>query len=97
MRPPKTVFACTNCGAQAPKWLGRCPDCGAWNTFAEEAASPPLSAAGARPSLSAAGGQARLYADVDMVQAERISTGIGEFDRVLGGGLVPGQSGAAGR
>jgi DNA repair protein RadA/Sms len=89
-KAPRTVFACTNCGAQAPKWLGRCPDCGAWNTFAEEAAAPPMPAGGARPSLGAAGGQARLYADVDMVQAERISTGIGEFDRVLGGGLVPG-------
>ena len=91
MRAPKTVFACTNCGAQAPKWLGRCPDCGAWNTFAEESVAPP-SAAGAapRPSLGSPNSQARLYADVDMVEAERISSGIGEFDRVLGGGLVPG-------
>ena len=64
MRAPKTVFACTNCGAQSPKWLGRCPDCGAWNTFAEEAAAPPTPAGGARPSLGLAGGQARLYADV---------------------------------
>ena len=90
MRAPRTVFACTACGAQSPKWLGRCPDCGAWNTFAEESAAPPVPAGGGRQTLSASGGQARLYADVDMVQAERISTGIGEFDRVLGGGLVPG-------
>ena len=89
-KAPRTVFACTNCGAQSPKWLGRCPDCGAWNTFAEETAAPPAPAGGARPGLGMAGGQARLYADVDMVQGERISTGIGEFDRVLGGGLVPG-------
>ena len=96
-KAPRTVFACTNCGAQSPKWLGRCPDCGAWNTFAEEAAAPPTPGGGARPALGTPGGQARLYADVDMVQAERISTGIGEFDRVLGGGLVPGQPGAARR
>src|SRR5688500_16716007 len=91
MRAPKTVFACTNCGAQSPKWLGRCPDCGAWNTYAEESVAPSA-AAGAAPrlGLGTPGGQARLYADVDMVQAERISSGIGEFDRVLGGGLVPG-------
>ena len=76
-KAPRTVFACTNCGAQSPKWLGRCPDCGAWNTFAEESVAPPAAAGAARPSLGTPGGQARLYADVDMVQAERISSGIG--------------------
>ena len=51
-KPPRTVFACTNCGAQSPKWLGRCPDCGAWNTLAEEAAAPPLPAGGAAARVS---------------------------------------------
>jgi DNA repair protein RadA/Sms len=90
-RPPKTVFACTECGAQSPKWLGRCPDCQAWNSLVEESAAPSTSAALPRyGSLSSAGTHARLYADIDMVQAARLSTGIHEFDRVLGGGLVPG-------
>jgi DNA repair protein RadA/Sms len=88
---PKIVFACQECGAQSPKWLGRCPDCGAWNSLVEERAAPPAAAAAAekRYTLAAAAGP-QLYADIDTVVAERLSTGIGEFDRVLGGGVVPG-------
>jgi len=89
----RTVFACQECGAQSPKWLGRCPECGAWNSLVEERALPERATAGAaaasRYSLAAAAGP-RLYADIDTVVAERIHTGIGEFDRVLGGGVVPG-------
>ncbi len=88
----KTVFACQECGAQASKWLGRCAECGAWNSFVEERAAPDLPAGGAaerRYSLAASAGP-QLYGDIDTVVAERISTGIGEFDRVLGGGVVPG-------
>jgi DNA repair protein RadA/Sms len=87
----KSVFACQSCGAQAPKWLGRCPDCGAWNSFVEEAAEKPIKAAdrkGAAPPLG--GGQARRYSEVDAIVSTRFSTGISEFDRVLGGGIVPG-------
>ena len=91
----KTVFSCSSCGSQSPKWLGRCPDCGEWNTFVEEKVSPVAagaSALGERRGAAAAlgGSQARLYADVDTVVGERLSTGISEFDRVLGGGVVPG-------
>ena len=90
---PKTVFACQECGAQSPKWLGRCADCGAWNSFVEERQLPaqatPGAAAAERYSLARAAGP-QLYADVDTIVAERISTGVGEFDRVLGGGVVPG-------
>jgi len=91
----KTVFACQECGAQSPKWLGRCADCGAWNSLVEERQLPPSATAGAaaggaaRYSLAAAAGP-QLYADIDTVVAERISTGVSEFDRVLGGGVVPG-------
>ena len=83
---PRTVFACQQCGAQSQKWLGRCPDCGAWNSFAEERVGPQP-----EPAPPALGGQrARPYREVDTVAAERLSTGVSEFDRVLGGGLVPG-------
>jgi DNA repair protein RadA/Sms len=85
----RVVFACTQCGAQSPKWIGRCPDCGAWNTFVEETTAPaPSTGRGAVPALG--GSQARIYADVETEAAVRLSTGISEFDRVLGGGLVPG-------
>jgi DNA repair protein RadA/Sms len=90
----KTLFACQECGAQSPKWLGRCPECGAWNSLVEErpAGAAVVSGAGAgetRYSLAASAGP-QLYADIDTVVAERLSTGIVEFDRVLGGGVVPG-------
>ena len=88
MKSPKSVFACQQCGAQAPKWLGRCPDCGAWNSFVEERTSPPVESRGAAPALG--GGGAHLYRDVDTVVSERIGSGVSEFDRVLGGGIVPG-------
>jgi DNA repair protein RadA/Sms len=95
MKAPKIVFVCQSCGAQAPKWMGRCPDCGEWNTLVEERVSPEVSKAPAaggdsRYGLSATGNAARLFAEVDSVAAERITTGISEFDRVLGGGIVPG-------
>jgi DNA repair protein RadA/Sms len=92
----KTVFACQECGGQSPKWLGRCPECGAWNSLVEERLAPVsaavaqgLNPADKRYSLAAAAGP-QLYADIDTVVAERLSTGINEFDRVLGGGVVPG-------
>ena len=87
----KSVFACQTCGAQAPKWLGRCPDCGAWNSFVEETVERPAKTAdrkGAATPLG--GGKATRYSDVDTVVSTRFSTGISEFDRVLGGGIVPG-------
>jgi DNA repair protein RadA/Sms len=81
--PPRTVFSCTACGQQSPKWHGRCPGCGDWNTLVEEkpAAATRRTAARAAPI--------RL-ADVEAPQTARLSTGIGELDRVLGGGIVPG-------
>ena len=92
MKPPKTFFVCQECGAQHQKWMGRCADCGAWNSLVEERAAPAQPAAGAAPpryALTSEGG-ARLYDDVDLLVAERLGTGIDEFDRVLGGGIVPG-------
>lgn len=88
MKPPKSVFVCQSCGAQSQKWLGRCPDCGEWNAMVEER---PAVAVETRGAARAPGGRnARVYADVDVVVAERLTTGVSEFDRVLGGGIVPG-------
>ncbi|MGZ7040812.1 MAG: DNA repair protein RadA [Thermoanaerobaculia bacterium] len=79
------VFSCTECGAQASKWLGRCPECNAWNSYAQE--DPP---AASRPAaLSAPGGSVAINA-VEADTAPRTSTELPNLDRVLGGGLVVG-------
>ncbi|MBP7571248.1 MAG: AAA family ATPase, partial [Acidobacteria bacterium] len=90
-KPPKILFVCQECGAQASKWMGRCAECGAWNTLVEERVAEPA-AAPAGPARYALGGGsgARLYADIRMEDAPRLPSGIEEFDRVLGGGIVPG-------
>ena len=90
MKAPKVVFVCQECGAQAPKWVGRCAECGAWNTMVEERAVEPGAAPASRYAQLGAATTATLYADVETTHAVRLSTGIGEFDRVLGGGVVPG-------
>jgi len=82
----KTVFACQTCGYQSPKWLGRCPECEAWNTLVEEVLEQ--ASASPRPVVKSALPQ-RLDEIVSFEQP-RLATGIGELDRVLGGGLVPG-------
>jgi DNA repair protein RadA/Sms len=87
MKSARTFFSCAQCGSQSPKWLGKCPDCGAWNSFVEE----KTGAADREVLASALGGRrAQKYADVDLVATDRLSTGTSEFDRVLGGGIVPG-------
>jgi DNA repair protein RadA/Sms len=88
----KTVFGCQACGFESSKWLGRCPDCGEWNSFVEERQEVPTAAAkGRAPSpFAEAGGKPKPYDLVDAADAPRVSSGIDEFDRVLGGGIVPG-------
>lgn len=88
MKPSKSTFVCQECGAQSAKWLGRCVDCGAWNSLVEERVAAAAAGGPRMPSLGSTG--AKLYADVTLETAERISTGLSELDRVLGGGLVPG-------
>lgn len=87
----KTVFFCQNCGHEESKWLGQCPACKEWNTFVEEKVTVPK--AGNASALGPAGGAAPqpvLLTSVDTDDDERIRTGIGELDRVLGGGIVQG-------
>jgi DNA repair protein RadA/Sms len=93
MKPQKPVFVCQECGSQSPKWQGRCTDCGAWNSYVEERVGETqnVTAHGHRYSLPGSAAQgAQRYAEVEASKADRISSGIGEFDRVLGGGIVPG-------
>jgi DNA repair protein RadA/Sms len=91
MKSPKTVFVCQECGSQSPKWLGRCADCGSWNSFVEERAqSQEAVAIPSRYPGVGRSASARLYSEIEIADRARLSTGIGEFDRVLGGGVVPG-------
>jgi DNA repair protein RadA/Sms len=93
MKPAKTFFVCQECGAQAPKWMGRCADCGAWNSLVEEreAPAPPASLGAEALRYPLGGGRgARLYSEIQLADQPRLATGIEEFDRVLGGGIVPG-------
>ena len=87
MAKPKTVYTCTECGASAPKWQGQCPGCGAWNTLVETVAAPAPArfenVAGTRSTVTP-------LASVRPQEDARIATGMEEFDRVLGGGLVAG-------
>ncbi|PYQ24360.1 MAG: DNA repair protein RadA [Acidobacteria bacterium] len=85
----KSVFACQACGFESSKWLGRCPDCGEWNCLVEERVVPETPGRGKAPG-PALGGRPQPYDMVDGADAERVATGLAEFDRVLGGGIVPG-------
>ncbi len=91
MKTPRTLFVCQNCGAQAQKWLGRCPDCNGWNSMVEEEIRPVSTPAlHTRYDLGTRTATAQLFADVDLTEMERLKSGFEEFDRVLGGGIVPG-------
>ena len=89
----KTTFACTACGYETARWVGRCPGCGAWNTMEESVTAAPVKAGAAAKPLRqrpGSGAQAMLLRDIPEDAATRLSTGIGELDRVLGGGIVEG-------
>jgi DNA repair protein RadA/Sms len=88
MAKAKTIYSCTECGGQSPKWQGQCPHCQAWNTLEESIAESAPSAN--RFALITDGGKLQRLSEVEAREEERISTGVAEFDRVLGGGLVAG-------
>ena len=83
----KTAYSCTECGGQSSKWQGQCPHCGAWNTLVETIATPRASRFEA---LAGGASVVRPLASVEPAASSRATTGIEEFDRVLGGGLVAG-------
>jgi len=87
MAKAKTVYTCTECGANEPKWQGQCPSCHAWNTLVETIAETASTSRFA-PLAETAGLQ--KLAEVEAAEVQRQPTGVSEFDRVLGGGLVPG-------
>ncbi len=87
-KPPKPIFVCASCGATASRWVGRCPDCGAWNTMEETTLSPEP--ARNTPAAVAPRSPAVKLSDLDAPSYLRSGTGMGELDRVLGGGLVEG-------
>jgi len=84
----KTVFICQECGYTLPKWVGRCPDCGKWNTLVEEANIPGKNL-NRRKGIEG-DAKPQLITSVQTIEQERLKSGIEEFDRVLGGGAVPG-------
>jgi len=87
----RTAFVCQACGGRARKWTGRCPDCEAWNSMVEEPDAPaPASGGDARYGAAAGRAEVRRYLEIDVEAAARMPSGFGEFDRVLGGGIVPG-------
>ncbi len=87
----KTVFVCEQCGADYARWAGQCTSCGEWNTVKEVRLGTNKSAANLRRSgYAGLQAQVQLLSEVNLTQAERIGTGIAEFDRVLGGGIVNG-------
>ncbi len=89
MKAPKTLFVCTECDYQSAKWLGRCPECGNYNTMEEQAPALPVSEkAGLRSRLPRV--PAEKLRDMSLPAYMRSKTGMGELDRVLGGGLVEG-------
>jgi DNA repair protein RadA/Sms len=85
----KSIWVCGACGHVEAKWHGQCPGCAEWNTLAEEAA-PAKASGGGRAIGRARPARVVALRDVEVPRVERLQTGIGEFDRVLGGGLVPG-------
>src|SRR5882672_11198849 len=86
MAKPKSAYVCSDCGATALQWFGACPSCGAAGTLTET-----ISERGSVKRLSGSAPGAVSLEDVETRELERLSTGIGELDRVLGGGLVAGQ------
>ena len=86
----KTKFYCTDCGNETAKWFGQCPACGSWNTLVEAPAAQKSKSGAAKTASARPNSRAYLLREIDTEEEIRFSTGIGELDRVLGGGAVRG-------
>src|SRR3954469_16376038 len=100
MAKARTQFLCNSCGSVHPKWMGKCPDCGTWDSLEEykaptadlhKEASTRGAALGQTGDL-ARGAEPTALPDIDESAVPRFASGIGEFDRILGGGVVPGSA-----
>src|SRR5215471_2877684 len=88
-KPANTIFLCQNCGYESRKWLGKCPECGEWNSLVEERVVTTKKGAG-REGFRLREAKAIAYDQIESQDDTRVSSGVTEFDRVLGGGIVPG-------
>ena len=86
----KTVWFCRSCGNESPKWMGRCPACGEWNTMVEETVATGKKSLQPQMSVPGAGHKPMPLSGIDFTVDNRISLNNGEMDRVLGGGLLEG-------
>ena len=89
MKKPETIFVCQNCGNQARKWLGKCPECGEWNSLVEERARTTAKGR-TQNGFKMREVVAVAYEQIESQDESRVPSGVAEFDRVLGGGIVPG-------
>ena len=89
MKKTDTIFVCQNCAHQSRKWLGKCPECGEWNSLVEERAQP-VKKGSARSNFSLRQVSALPFTEIEPQDDVRVPSGLDEFDRVLGGGIVPG-------
>src|SRR5512132_309971 len=87
MKKNDTIFVCQNCGHESGKWLGKCPECGEWNSLIEQRAKLPSKS---RSTFNRREVEAVPYSDIESQDDVRVTSGVTEFDRVLGGGIVPG-------
>ncbi|HAL85561.1 MAG TPA: DNA repair protein RadA, partial [Deferribacteraceae bacterium] len=85
MAKKKSVYICQSCGSVSPKWIGKCPECGAWSSYVEEMPQDEAS-----PSAKVRDVQPLLLGSIKGLEVDRTITGIGELDQVLGGGFVKG-------
>ncbi|MED9905014.1 MAG: DNA repair protein RadA [Lachnospiraceae bacterium] len=90
VKAKKSCFFCQNCGYESPKWLGQCPGCREWNTFAEELVNTALLKKNGSRNDGTARTAPAVLSEIEMKEEDRVLTGIGELDRVLGGGIVAG-------
>ena len=90
LKNKKMVYFCQECGYESTKWMGQCPGCKAWNSFVEEPVSTGKKASGGGKTVSRQQSEPVILKDISLKEDERQTTKIGELDRVLGGGIVPG-------